>query len=91
MLRRKGYKAAKISPHVEGAALDMAIPSSLTVAELISLFRETAQQLDLPSPRIGHLAYEDKFLHVDLVHMKFKPYTAIENPKPQVWFEGAEW
>lgn len=90
-LKKAGLKAADISPHCEGAALDLAISPGTSVFELIKLFRETASKIGFPKPRFGHLAYNDAFLHVDLVFMKFEPFTKIPNPKPALWFEGAEW
>ena len=90
-LRRIGLKAATISPHCEGFALDMAIPLELMVNNLIDAFTVISQRLGMLKPRFGHWLYEESFLHVDSVYYGFKPYTAIENPKPQLWKPGAEW
>ena len=112
-LQARGYKTAKfVSPHSLGAALDCkAIPlpgkpdydGEETNRQLQSAFREAAQQLSFPAPRLGHKAYGEAFTHVDLVFLLFAPFTNLAHPEtwPELsddqrllisaWRPGIEW
>jgi len=112
-LQRRGYKTAKfVSPHSLGAALDCkASPykpeldyhGEETNRQLQSAFREAAQQLSFPAPRLGHKAYGEAFTHVDLVFLLFAPFTNLAHPEtwPELsddqrllisaWRPGIEW
>jgi len=56
-LRRAGLRAAQYSPHCHGAALDVYVPDLLTDWALVGLLKLAAENLSLPRPRIGFLAY----------------------------------
>ena len=56
-LRQAGYRAARYSPHVYGAALDVRVPPRLTDYGLANLLCAAAQQLRLPRPRLGFELY----------------------------------
>lgn len=90
-LHEIGYKTAAHSPHCEGAAIDVIIPHDKTVDDLINAFDTSADLLKLPRPRYGHIQYKDRFLHIDLVFMLYKPYTEVDNPHPRQWKSGKEW
>lgn len=108
-LQGAGYKAAKIcSPHCLGAALDLdardrTICGRFTSETAVNILiqqaaREAADKLGFPTPRLGHLAYNERFTHMDLVFMLFAPHTKL--PHPADWPElpqdvrkkiGASW
>jgi hypothetical protein len=90
-LKEIGYKAATYSPHCRGAALDLAIPTGTTYLALVTLFKQAAKNLGLPKPRFGYKAYGYTFVHFDLVFMLFTPFFTEKNPRPNEWWEGAEW
>jgi hypothetical protein len=80
--------AAFVSPHSLGSALDLKVipgtldgtPSQANVA-FRQAFRKAAKNLDMPQPRIGHRAYGEHFIHVDLMFMLFAPFTKLGHPR----------
>lgn len=79
-LRRRGYKAAKISPHEHGAAFDLSIAriggSALCkrCLTLINALKDAARTLGLSDYlRYGYRNYDCTFVHVDIVPMLFDP------------------
>lgn len=90
VLQAKGYKTAKfVSPHTLGTALDCRVLPGTEPGETQSAantllrrgFREAADVLKIPQPRIGHRAYNEVFCHVDLMFLLFDPYTKLAHPK----------
>lgn len=80
------------SPHETGAAMDMYIPAGWTAQKLAEIFQETSVALGFPKCRVGWRQYLGRgFIHVDLVHMLFAPYTNTPNPNPQAWRPGVTW
>jgi len=110
-LEKAGYKTAKhISPHSLGCALDLDAreyqwrTEAQVNAEIQAALLQAAKELKLPEPRLGHLAYGEKFTHVDLAFMLFVPYTKLPHPKDwddlgtkerdffkRAYVEGARW
>ena len=84
-LREQGYKAAKISPHEYGCALDIALPTGTDTKALIQVFSAAAKELGYKAPRFGDKTYGYKFLHVDLAFM------LTPNPVPTAWQPGVRW
>lgn len=83
-LAAKGYKTAKfISPHCL-SALDCEAVSTSNLA-LQNALRQAAKNLTLPEPRLGHVTYDERFTHVDMVFLLFAPYTRL--PHPRDWPE----
>jgi len=88
-LEAQGYKTAKyVSPHCVGSAMDLKVfPGTFQGTQLRANIqlrfaaRNAASALKLPQPRIGHIAYEEVFCHVDLMFLLFKPYTKLDHPK----------
>jgi len=68
-LKAKGYKTATYSPHVYGAALDVAVPEGKTDEYLVALIFGAAQLLEFPTPRVGWKLYRkglsSTFVHFD--------------------------
>jgi len=83
--------AVDLSPHPEGAALDMHIPINHDPVELALKFQEHSQKLGYGICRYGLEKYGFHFLHVDIIYMLFTPWTNVENPKPSLWREGVTW
>lgn len=80
------------SPHMYGAAMDLAIPKGWTARDLAALFRRASIELGFPPVRTGWRQYGGGFIHVDLVFMLFEPYLeGIKNPNPLAWLPGVEW
>lgn len=80
------------SPHATGAAMDLIIPAGWTAQRLAELFQETSVEWGFPKARVGWRQYLGRgFIHVDLVHMLFAPYTNIPNPIPTAWRAGVTW
>jgi len=70
LLTKKGYRTAKYSPHVLGAALDVDVPDDMTDVDLAKLLRDSAAALSYRVPRIGYLQYRgdqgsSSFVHFD--------------------------
>ena len=61
-LRRRGYKAARRSQHVEGRALDLAVPVGVTP----DAFRATIRELADMHAAIGGVGFYRTFVHVDV-------------------------
>ncbi len=80
------------SPHMYGAAMDLALPKGWTARDLAALFRRASVELGYPPARTGWRQYGGSFLHIDLVFMLFDPYLGgIKNPNPLAWLPGVEW
>jgi len=82
------------SPHATGAAMDLIIPDSYKgrAKNFSELFVQASAKLGFPLCRVGWKQYLGRgFIHVDLVHMLFAPYTNVPNPRPGVWRPGAVW
>lgn len=83
--------AVKLSPHPEGAALDMQIPFRFEPLELAHRFQEHSKRLGYGTCRYGLEKYKFRFIHVDIIYMLYHPWTNTENPKPDIWKEGVTW
>lgn len=86
-LEKLGYKTAKfVSPHSLAVALDLdARPrAGKTEKQVNKDIREAvwkaAKALGLPRPRIGHRVYHERFNHIDLMFLLFKPFSDLEHP-----------
>jgi uncharacterized protein YcbK (DUF882 family) len=91
------------SPHMYGAAMDLALPDGWDARKFADFIRKTSVSIGLPMARTGWKRYNGRFVHVDLVHMLFKPYinTPIKinddltiggvNPAPGAWKAGVTW
>lgn len=80
------------SPHMYGAAMDLAIPKGWTARDLAALIRRASVELGYPPARTGWRQYGGSFLHADLIFMFFDPCLAgIKNPNPSSWLPGVEW
>lgn len=79
-LAAKGYKTARfISPHCL-SALDCEATGTGN-KELQDAFRAAATECGFPKPRLGHVTYEERFTHVDMVFLFFAPYTDLPHPR----------
>ena len=96
-LKRKGlpddHAVAKPghSPHMYGAAMDVAIPWTFNAQNLAALFRKASRDLRYPQARTGFKTYHNAFVHLDVLPMLFEPYTKIPNPDPLNWRPGVMW
>ncbi len=80
------------SPHRFGAAMDLAIPPTVSSAvELASHVQYYSKQLGLQVARCGWREYQGRFLHMDVVYLLFAPYTNLKNPNPKAWRSGVTW
>lgn len=82
-LRRKGYRAASISPHCLGIAIDIRVPEGMEDSDLATLFIQESVQICKVSPRIGYLAYRNSpkesstFIHFDLAPMVYWRHSGL--------------
>lgn len=79
------------SPHETGAAMDLGIPTGWDAAKFAQLIRNTSVAIGFPMARVGWKKYGGRFVHVDLVHMLYAPYTGKPNPNPGAWSPGVVW
>lgn len=86
ILQGTNKNAATYSPHVTGAAMDLAIPKDLDLNQFKTLFSVMSRHLGFGKPRFGYKQYDYRFLHVDLVYL-----VPGLTHKPAAWREGVEW
>lgn len=82
------------APHTYGAAMDLAIPVGWNAARLANLIQGTCGKLGLPKARCGWRKYGSRFVHTDLVFLRFPPYVLKgdrDNPAPYSWKAGVIW
>jgi len=84
ILRSKGYKAAKYSPHNFGVALDI---MGHTIEDTAKLYAYIKKQF--PDVRLGYFKYKEHFIHMDVAYL-LKPEDIPEPAKPY-WHKGARW
>lgn len=88
----EGYRAASVSPHVYGAALDVDVPDGKRDVYLVALILGAAKLMGLPQPRIGYKQYRkgatSSFVHYDFAFLL--PEGTLEKVPPS-WREGVMW
>jgi len=95
-LKLEGYRAATVSPHVYGAALDVDVPDGKRDEYLVALILGAAQIMGLPRPRIGYKQYRkgytSSFVHFDYCFL-LPPETLASLPESVrlAWRVGAMW
>jgi hypothetical protein len=104
LMQSQGYKTAKIVSIHNLSALDLAA-TGVTNSALQNALKEAAKSLNLPTPRLGHIAYGERFTHFDMGFLFFEPYTTLAHPgswsdllddatRKQIdhaWRPGVEW
>lgn len=93
-LRRRGFKAAKNSPHVVKMAADINTHSKKQTEEGVLVLRKAAKKLGIKC-RIGWRQYMNAgstFIHVDVCPMYYAPGKPFHgNDHPKVWEIETEW
>jgi hypothetical protein len=91
-LQKIGLKTAKyVSPHSVGTADDYKVvpgtyDGKVTQGNIAlrAAFMKGASALGLPKPRVGHSAYGEAFIHVDLMFFIFAPFSKLLHPRDWV-------
>jgi uncharacterized protein (UPF0210 family) len=93
-LKELGYRAASVSPHVQGMAADVDTISEQDTYDTVSLLKKAAKQLGFKI-RLGYRTYlsdGNTFVHVDVCpeyYAQGKPYYGDEHPKQ--WENSIVW
>lgn len=92
-LMRRGFKAAKHSPHVVKMAADIDLHSEEEVRKAVKDMREASNLSGVPC-RIGWRSYlpNQTFIHVDVCPLYFGKHGAYANRHhPSAWENEIEW
>lgn len=90
-LRATNRRAAAVSPHVYGVALDVMVPAYMRDAAFAELFRDSVRETCGILPRLGYVKYREGaksayFLHVDVAPLIWR------EDLPAAWkIEGLIW
>ena len=90
----EGVRAATVSPHTRGMAIDYDVNTKKEALELANAFLEAAKQLGIKI-RIGVYKYLEEgktFVHLDVCpeyYAKGKPYHSTKHPEP--WEREMVW
>lgn len=93
-LKRRGFKTARNSPHVEGMAADLDFKNKQEVLENVLILKELSSKHNY-SIRLGYKQYlsvGQTFIHIDVCPMfygKHKPFH--KNQHPLAWENQIEW
>lgn len=89
-LRKLGYKAAKISPHNLGIALDIVPGDELENERAVGIIKTIA-----PETRIGFKTYGKRFIHIDQAFRISIDEMLVSNDHREMlkraWVKGARW
>lgn len=90
LLRKSGYRAAKTSAHVYGAALDVSTPWHMKDSDFAHEIFKAAEALHFPPPRVGYLSYRGdggtsaRWVHYDYAFLLL-PEEVDGAGIPEIW------